>query len=99
MTKQNRNLKDNNEDLAEKTGEQKAVSDTLTTVEKPTPKRGTKTPTSKKPKRELSTFPAPYSMIKVAYIGGGETPKELSGLYSTTADAKKAIDRYLKKKT
>jgi len=38
-------------------------------------------------------------MVKVAYVGGGETPKELSGRYSSAAEAKKAIARYLYKKT
>jgi len=99
MRKQSKDLNDNKEDLAEKAGQQKVGSGGQTMEEKPTRKRGTKTPTSTSPKRELSVFPTDYSMVKVAYVGGGETPKELSGRYSSAAEAKKAIARYLYKKT
>ena len=96
MKKQNSDPKDNNVDSVEKAGEQKVESDTPTTVEKQTAKRGTKTPTSKK--RELKAMPGNYSMFKVAYVGGGETPRELRGLYSTVREADKAIKLYLSKK-
>lgn len=95
MKKQSNVAVDSNEDLPKKLGEQTEESVTPTTEEKPTAKRGTKTPTSTS--RELGIFPGPTALYKIAYVGGGETPKELGGLWKTRRDAQAAINRYLNK--
>ena len=95
MRKQSNAVVGNKEDSPKKPGEQTEVSDTPTTEEKPTAKRGTKTPTSIK--RELGIFVGPTALYKIAYVGGGETPKELGGLWKTKRDAQAAINRYLSK--
>ncbi len=40
----------------------------------------------------------PYSegfLVRVRYEGGGEVPEVLSGHYTSTAEAQKAIDTYI----
>lgn len=48
-------------------------------------------------KRELKVYPAEMSMFKISYEGGGETPDDLKGTYTSASVAQRAIIRYLVK--
>lgn len=67
-------------------------------VEEETGKQTKEARTSTRPEKKLLVKPAPFSMYKVGYGGGGETPKELKGLFTSHTEAQKTLDTYLKKK-
>lgn len=98
MQKQNKSPRKDKDDSAEKVSLQKEVSDTPTTDVKDTAKPPEKAPTSTKPKKKLVIKSAPYSMFKIGYEGGGETPDDLKGLYTSQVNAQKQLDSYLKKR-
>lgn len=96
MRKQSNEAEDSKLDKPKRASVRKAVSVTQTTVESEAKEAGAEAPTSTS--RELGVFVGSYGLYKVAYVGGGETPRALAGHYKSRKDAEKAIKVYLHNK-
>ena len=96
MRKQSNEAEDSKLDKPKRATVRKAASVTPTTEESVAKEAGAEAPTSIK--RELGVFPGTHGLYKVAYVGGGETPKELTSQYKTHRDAHRAIKVYLHNK-